>query len=146
MKYRILRRLKPGVPRQIHLLLTAILWSLIGSILIFRGLSWLLDVARLWIAAPALMIGTIKSLLILDKAAKKGIHRILKMADGTCLGAVYSLKTWLLVLCMIGAGMVLRHSSLPGELLGGLYVAIGWSLFFSSRHAWRQITEQWDQQ
>ncbi len=146
MKYRILKRLKPGASRQIHLLLTAILWCLIGSMLIFRGLSWLIDVARLWIIAPAVMIGTIKSLLILDKAAKKGIHRILKMADGTCLGAVYSVKTWLLVLCMIGAGMLLRHSSLPGELLGGLYVAIGWSLFFSSRHAWLHITAQWNQQ
>lgn len=136
MTKRTLRKLKPGVPRRIHLLLAATLWSLIGIMLVFRGVSWLSAVGRLWIMAPALIAGTIKSLFILDNTARKGVQRILEMVDGTCLGAVYSLRTWLLVLLMIGAGMVLRHSGLPKELLGGLYVAIGWALFFSSRHAW----------
>lgn len=104
--------------------------------LIFRGVSWLTAVGRTWILAPALLVGTLKSLYILDNTARKGIHRILEMADGTCLGAVYSLKTWLLVLVMMGTGMVLRHSALPREILGGLYVTIGWALFFSSRYAW----------
>jgi hypothetical protein len=130
------KKLKPGVPRRIHLLLAAALWSLIGSMLMFRGVSWLTAVGRLWIIVPALLAGTIKSLFILDNTARKGIHRILEMADGTCLGAVYSLKTWLLVLVMMGTGMALRHSDLPREILGGLYVTIGWALFFSSRHAW----------
>lgn len=102
----------------------------------FRGVSWLTGVGRLWIMVPALLVGTLKSLFILDNTARKGIHRILEMADGTCLGAVYSLKTWLLVLVMMGTGMALRHSALPREILGGLYVTIGWALFFSSRHAW----------
>jgi len=138
-----LSRLKPGVPRRIHLLLAAILWSLIGIILIFRGVSWLITVARLWIIIPALFAGTMKSLFILDHSARKGVHRILEMADGTCLGAVYSARTWVLILFMISGGMALRHSALPRELLGGLYVAIGWALFFSSRHAWRQLCDQW---
>ncbi|MFH2124664.1 MAG: hypothetical protein ABIJ50_14430 [Pseudomonadota bacterium] len=103
----------------------------------FRGASWLTAVEKLWIMAPALIVGTIKSLFILDNTARKGVCRILKMADGTCLGAVYSIRTWLLVLVMMGSGIVLRKSTLPGELLGGLYVAIGWALFFSSRHAWQ---------
>jgi hypothetical protein len=141
-----LSRLKPGVPRRIHLLLAAILWSLIGIMLIFRGISWLTSVARLWIIIPALIAGTMKSLFILDHSARKGVHRILEMADGTCLGAVYSARTWVLILFMIASGMALRHSSLPRELLGGLYVAIGWALFFSSRHAWKHISGQWKKQ
>ncbi len=132
-----LTKLKPGVPRRIHLLLAATLWSLIGGVLMFRGASWLVAVERLWVIVPALIAGTLKSLFILDNTARKGVHRILEMADGTCLGAVYSIRTWLLVLVMIGSGMVLRQSALPRELLGGLYVAIGWALFYSSRHAWR---------
>jgi hypothetical protein len=103
----------------------------------FRGTSWLLAVERLWIIVPALIAGTLKSLFFLDNTARKGVHRILEMADGTCLGAVYSIRTWLLVLVMMGSGMVLRQSTLPRELLGGLYVAIGWALFYSSRHAWQ---------
>ncbi|MEK6200957.1 MAG: hypothetical protein N2A40_00845 [Desulfobulbaceae bacterium] len=109
----------------------------------FRGISWLTDVDRLWIMVPAVIAGTLKSFLILDKSARRGVHRILEMADGSCLGAVYSIKTWLLIMLMMGAGMLLRHSALPGELLGALYVAIGWALFFSSRHAWQQISDQW---
>lgn len=134
---RVLTNLKPGAPRRIHLLLAATLWSLIGSMLIFRGVSWLLTVDRLWFFIPALIAGTIKSLFILDNTARKGVRRILEMADGRCLGAVYSVRTWLLVLVMMGAGMALRRSALPREILGGLYVAIGWALFFSSRLAWR---------
>ena len=136
MTKRILTNLKPGAPRRIHLLLAATLWSLIGSMLIFRGVSWLLTVGRLWIFIPALIAGTVKSLFILDNTARRGVRRILEMADGRCLGAVYSIRTWLLVLVMMGAGMALRHSALPREILGGLYVAIGWALFFSSRLAW----------
>lgn len=112
----------------------------------FRGISWLIPVERLWIMVPALIAGTMKSFLILDKTAKKGVLRILEMADGTCLGAVYSARTWLLILLMMVAGVVLRRSTLPRELLGGLYVAIGWALFFSSRHAWQQISDQWERQ
>lgn len=134
---RIVTNLKPGAPKRIHLLLAATLWSLIGSMLIFRGVSWLMPVGGLWIMVPALIAGTIKSFFILDNTARKGVRRILDIADGTCLGAVYSIQTWLLVLVMMGAGMALRHSALPREILGGLYVAIGWALFFSSRHAWR---------
>lgn len=110
-----------------------------------RGTFWLVSVGGLWITIPALVAGTVKALLILDNTARKGVHRILEMADGTCLGAVYSVKTWLLVLVMMGTGMILRHSSLPREVLGGLYITIGWALFFSSRHAWlawRHISDQ----
>jgi len=115
----------------------------------FRGASWLVAVERLWVIVPAMIAGTLKSLFILDNTARKGVHRILEMADGTCLGAVYSIRTWLLVLVMIGSGMVLRQSALPRELLGGLYVAIGWALFYSSRHArraWQHISDLQEKQ
>jgi hypothetical protein len=134
---RFVTRFKPGVPQRIHLLLAALLWSCIGITLFIRGLSWTIATGKLWIVIPALMIGTIKSLFILDKTANNGIQRILKFTDGTCLGAVYSLKTWLLIILMMGTGIIVRHSSIPQELLGGAYMAIGWALCFSSRHAWR---------
>lgn len=142
---RTLTKLKPGVPRRIHLLLAACLWSLIGGMLMIRGTFWLVAVQGLWIIIPALIAGTVKALLVLDNTARKGVRRILEMADGTCLGAVYSVKTWLLVLVMMGTGMILRHSPLPREVLGGLYVTIGWALFFSSRHAWLAWHQIYDQ-
>jgi hypothetical protein len=68
--------------------------------------------------------------------ARRSLDRILRLADGTCLGAVYSVKTWLVVVLMMVTGYALRHSTLPKSLLGFAYVAIGWALFMSSRQAW----------
>lgn len=132
-----LKRYKPGVEKRVHLLLAAFLWTMVGILLLFRGGGWLIEAGELWMILPALLFGSVKSLLILDKAAEKGIQRILQFDDNTCLGAVYSFKTWLLVLAMMATGFLLRQSSLPRTLLGFFYAAIGWALFLSSRKAWR---------
>ena len=128
--------MKPGAPQRVHILLAASLWTGIGIMLMTRGLHWLAGSGRLWLALPAFFLGTLKSVLVLDRAARKSLNRILRLADGTCLGAVYSIKTWILVLLMMLSGYALRQSSLSHSLLGLLYVTIGWALFFSSRHAW----------
>ena len=105
--------------------------------LMLRGGVWLFSVGSLWLLLPAFILGTAKSLLILDKSAQKSIYRIVQFQDGKCLGAVYSVKTWGLVFLMMAAGCLLRNSSLPKEILGVFYVTVGWGLLFSSRHAWR---------
>jgi hypothetical protein len=89
------------------------------------------------LALLAILLGFLKSHFILDKTAAKSINRILLFDDGTCLGAVYSKATWMLVLAMMGMGILLRHSSLPRPLLGIIYVTIGWALLWSSRNGWR---------
>ncbi len=86
----------------------------------------------------ALAVGTVKSFLLLDRSAKKNIRRILDYKDGKCLGGVYSVRMWGLVALMIVLGRVLRSSPLPGAVTGGLYVAVGWALFLSSRLIWQQ--------
>lgn len=132
-----LARFKPGVHRKTHLLLAASLWSCIGVFLVGRGTLWLLDADLLFLAFPGIVLGFLKSHFILDKTAVKSIDRILHLQDGTCLGAVYSKKTWLLVLAMMGMGYLLRQSPLPRPLLGVLYITVGWALFWSSRNGWR---------
>jgi hypothetical protein len=131
-----LARIKPGVPRRIHIMLAASLWTGIGIMLMMRGAISVIDAAKAWLVVPAMALGTMKSILLLDKTARRSLDRILRLADGTCLGAVYSVKTWILILLMMVAGYVLRHSSLPAYLVGLLYMTIGWALFLSSRHAW----------
>jgi hypothetical protein len=131
-----LARFKPGVPRRMHIMLAASLWTGIGIMLMVRGIIWLIGAERSWLVFPALVIGTVKSIMVLDKTARRSLDRILRLADGTCLGAVYSVKTWMVVSLMMIAGYGLRHSSLPVYLLGFLYMIIGWALFMSSRHAW----------
>ena len=133
-----LKRFTPGVDKRVHLLLSALLWTAVGLWLLLRGGLWLQLADSLWLFIPALLLGSVKSLLILDRTAKKGIQRILRFNGTACVGAVYSVRTWLLVLAMMAMGYLLRQSGLPKAVLGTLYVTIGWALVLSSRHAWRE--------
>ena len=132
-----LKRFTPGVDKRVHLLLSAVLWTAVGLWLMLRGGLWLYSTGASWMIVPALLLGSGKSLLILDRTARNGIERILRFSGTTCLGAVYSYKTWLLVVAMMAVGFLLRQSAIPKSVLGTLYVAIGWALVLSSRHAWR---------
>ena len=129
---------KPGVSIKTHLMVAAALWSGVGLFLCSRGILILLEDAGYFVVLAAILVGTLKSLVVLDKTAAKNIRRILQFQESTCIGGVYSWKTWLLVVCMIVGGRLLRHSSLPPALVGGLYVAVGWALLFSSRIAWKE--------
>ena len=133
-----LSRFKPGAKRRTHLLLTAVLWSAIGILMLTKASYRIVQVPehQIIITIAALILGTLKSIFILDRSARKSIVRILEFKDGTCLGAVYSFKTWLLVVSMMGIGLVLRNSSLSLSLLCFVYFTIGWALLFSSRLAW----------
>lgn len=134
-----LSRFKPAAKTKTLLLLSACLWTIIGCMLISKGIFRLFPLPeyKLVIILSACFAAVIKSKFMLDRAAVKGVKRILTLKDGTCLGAVYSVKTWLLVLCMIGMGVILRNSSLPMTLLSFIYLTIGLGLAVSSRHAWR---------
>ena len=129
--------MKPGVQRKTHLLAAAILWSCIGLMLMGRGLAWLLAADVVVLVVPALLLGFLKSRYILDRTADRTIDRIMLLSDGTCLGAVYSKKTWGLVLAMMAMGYALRHSEFPRVVLAAVYVMVGSSLAWSSRKGWR---------
>jgi len=133
----LLMRMKPGASTTSHLLLAAALWTLVGSGLLIRGTIWLTAVEKSWMSLPAIMLGCLKSFFILDKSARTSIERIKKLADGSCLGGVYSLKTWALVVSMIMLGYLLRKMPIPLEIIGLIYITVGWSLLFSSRLGWR---------
>lgn len=131
-----LSQLKPGASRSAHLFVAALMWACVGLLLMFRGTAWLYGIGQLWIILPAIFIGSLKALYMLDRSANKNIKRIIAGKDGKCLGAVYSWKTWLLVLLMMAMGCFLRNSTLPKEFLGLFYVSIGWGLLFASRKSW----------
>jgi hypothetical protein len=129
---------KPGVSRAVHLFAAPFLWTAIGTMLMVRGFNWIGPGPGRWLVVPAVLAGTAKSMLVLDKTAKKSLARIMELDDNTCIGAVYSWKTWLLVGLMMAAGITMRKLTDPGMVIGTLYMAIGWALFLSSRHGWLQ--------
>lgn len=133
----LLHRLKPGASIRVHLLVAALIWSMVGLGLMTRGFLFVRPSGRYWFALLGAGLGTIKSIWVLDRVARKNIRRTSRMEDGACIGSVYSFKTWGLILCMILLGRLLRLSGLPGEYIGIVYCAIGWGLFLSSRLLWQ---------
>ena len=131
---RKLLRYKPGASRTTHLFAAALLWTVVGIMLLFRG--WGFCNGAVIPVFIGLLVGLAKSLLVLDRSALKSIDRILRLHDGACLGAVYSWTTWLLVALMAASGILIRLFWTPGQVTGAIYIAIGWALLFSSRHGW----------
>lgn len=131
-----MHRFKPGVNRSVHLCLAALLWTSIGLLLLVRGLGWIGPGVNRVFVVLALGIGTLKSRFVLDRNVRRSIGRIKQFDDVTCIGAVYSWKTWVLVSLMMAFGIILRKLTDPGVVVGILYMAIGWALLFSSRLGW----------
>ena len=133
-----LARLKPGVSPRTHLFCASALWTLIGLLLLYRGIVYLAKENLLPLVIVGILLGSLKSYLILNKSAAKGVERIKRFGDKTCIGAVYSWRTWLLVVAMMVLGVILRMSPVPVGVIGTICTAIGWSLLYSSRFGWQQ--------
>lgn len=132
-----LAKLKPGVSPRTHLFCASALWTAIGFLLLYRGITYLAGDQVLLLAIFGIILGSLKSRFILDNSAVRGVERIKKFGDNTCIGAVYSWKTWLLVLAMMLLGLITRSSSISPAVIGTALCAIGWSLIYSSRYGWR---------
>jgi hypothetical protein len=131
-----LQRYKPGVSIRTHLLLGAIIWTVVGFFLLTNGLVLVSIESHLLYGLSGLLLGTAKTFFILDRVARKNVKRIKEFEDKVCFGSVYSLKTWFLVAAMIVLGRSLRTTVLPGEIVGLIYTAVGWALMLSSRLMW----------
>jgi hypothetical protein len=140
----LIARFKPDAPLKTRIFMAALLWSCIGLMLMGRGGYALFGAEREWLLLIALLAGTGKSRAILDRVAEKNMNRILAKGESSCLGGIYSWKTWLLVLAMILFGRLLRASPLPVWLVGLIYVTVGWSLLWSSRKVWHRLRDMPD--
>ncbi len=141
MQESILHRLKPAASASVHLLLAAMLWSVVGTVLAIFGTRWIwLDWG--WpgaaVGLAAVAIGVAKSHWVLDRAATRMAVRIAERGDGNCIGGFLSWKTWLLVGLMSGGGRLLRYLVGANGFIGLLYLAVGVALVRSSRVLWRE--------
>jgi hypothetical protein len=135
-----LERLKPRAAARTQLLLAAALWSVVGAALLAAGTRWTLQALGPGTGALVIALGVAAGLLkgrfVLDRAARRIVERIAERGDGRCVGGFLSVRSWLLVAAMSGAGRLLRGGLVPHAVAGPLYAAIGAGLLFSSRIAW----------
>lgn len=104
--------------------------------LLVRGVLAVSGTGREWWLAAALLLGGLKSRLVLDRVVRRNMERLRALDGARCLGGVYSAKTWLLVAAMILLGRGLRMSPLPVWITGLIYATVGSGLFWSSRVGW----------
>ena len=101
------QRYKPAAPAWAHLMLSALLWTAVGTGLALAGVCWVSRLPRVWaivLIGGAALVGWFKAQVVLRRAAQRIAARIVARGDGRCLGGFLSWRTWLLVLAMITAG------------------------------------------
>ena len=136
----LLTRFKPAASARTHLLLAALMWTVVGSVLLVVGVRWLLqaDPPYVWVLLVlAVAVGWGKGHFVLARAAQRMLARIISRGDGFCLGGFLAPVSWAFVLAMILLGRLLRGGLLPRSLVGWLYVAVGSALLIGCRLLWR---------
>ncbi|NDY42955.1 hypothetical protein G3N55_08885 [Dissulfurirhabdus thermomarina] len=135
-----LERFKPGACRRTHLMVSGLVWAVVGAVMLARGAAWLRpwgDLTRGLVLVGALAAGAAKARWVLDGVAGRIAARIERRGDGRCLGGFLSLSNWALVALMILFGRGLRAVGVPAAPAGCLYIAVGFGLLVSSRVVWR---------
>ncbi len=130
---------KPSAPARVHLLLAALLWTVVGAALLFFGVRWAWDERcehAVWWLAASVVVGLLKARFVLGQAAPRMIDRIRARGDGKCIGGFLSPTTWLFVLLMVAAGRLLRGEWVPRFVVGLVYTAVGTALLVASRRVW----------
>lgn len=133
---------KPGVPKPILLLTAGLLWIGVGLMLDTLAYSWL-KLESAGYAYPAAATGFVAALFIHHfgflRVVDRNLARILPMEGRRCVFAFMPWKNYILILIMVSAGILLRHSPIPKKYLAVLYVAIGTALILSSMRYLRYL-------
>ncbi len=128
-----------GLRRSARLAVAAALWLAVGTGLATVGSAWLVTRGGpgTWSLVPvALAVGWAKATWVLVPMADRNAERIRSGPAHRPLPAVFPAPTWVLIAGFMTLGAVLRRSSLPRDLLGLVYVAVGFALVLGSTRSW----------
>lgn len=127
---------KPAVPKRYLLMTAAIVWTLAGSMLLFRGFSILLISPQLrWLKIIlSLCSGILFFVFLFSKISLKHTQRIIDMPiERPCVFSFFNLRSYIMMTVMIGMGITLRKTGLvPLQYLSCFYVAMGTPLLLSA--------------
>lgn len=133
---------KPGVPKNTLLLIAGLLWIGIGVMLDAMAYSWLRAESSGYFLFAA-VTGFFLALLIHHfgflRIVDSNLARILPLEGRRCIFSFMPWKSYLLILIMISAGVLLRHSPMPKKYLAVLYISVGTALILSSMRYLRYL-------
>ncbi|PID75643.1 MAG: hypothetical protein CSA20_03390 [Deltaproteobacteria bacterium] len=119
-------------------LFAAVVWSGIGIMIIRKGLIFLVNVQScpLCVLVGAGVVACIKTRMIMDPAAQRGIEHVHTLNSSSHFWEVFPVKTRYMIVCMMGISVVLKYTQFPDILKSFVYLSIGPSLLASSRLHW----------
>ncbi len=130
-----LEKFDPAVDKRFLIIISGLVWSIVGIILCNLAVGWLLQTTDQKAVFLGLA-GTFLALLIHHlgflKLVDSNIDRILAKKDKVCFFAFQPWKSYLLIIIMITMGLVLRSSQLPRPYLAVIYLGFGGAMFLSS--------------
>ncbi len=153
------------VSRKTLILLSGGIWLMIGCMLLFLGLNFIIAsvysinfntlhlpvlhflnyyitssqyAAALWVFF-AIAIGSLKGRFVFAKTVRRSVDRILSLPDPITLGKIYAKSYYLLLLVMVFLGFLMRFT--PLDVRGGVDVIVGAALiqgaFLYFHYAWQ---------
>jgi hypothetical protein len=134
-----LDRFTPRAHAGTRLLTAALVWTAVALFLLGKGL-WMSRMAsgtHVLIAVLAgVGLGLVKSRIVFDRVARKIVSHIGRKPFRACLGGLFSIRNWALILVMAVFGRILGALPLASPLKTAVYVTIGSGLIYSSRLMW----------
>jgi len=130
------QRLKPSVNKKWLILISGILWSVVGVLLNWIASKWLPNF-ELWQITFTYVFGVLLGATIsisgLNRLAGKNRDRILEYPEKVCVFAFQRWQMYILIVVMMCIGFFIRTTTfIPKYLLALVYVGIGLALFISS--------------
>ena len=132
---------EPAASRWTLVTTAAYVWAAVGIFLIVRALLYYPEahqkngVLTLVIAVSGLLLGLLKGIFVFARLARKNVARIRQISphkEKICIFAFQAWESYLIVLRMITAGILLRISPLPRLYLVGIYLLIGVGLLIGA--------------
>ncbi len=133
---------KPAAPKYVLLVLSGLMWAVVGFILIRMVYFWLiadLTTSTFLLAASGLILGLLIHFFGFSRVVSKNLKRIAEKPERPCIFGFMSWKSYFLVILMMTLGISLRMSSIPKMYLSILYIGIGSALIFSGSRYFRMI-------
>ena len=131
---------KPAVPKRYLLFIAAVAWTVAGLILWTRAAGLVIHESfpLHWSIVLGVTWGTLFYLLIFARVSLKHSRRIFNIAlDRPCAFSFFSVKSYIMMLVMIGAGVFLRISAdIDPVIIGVFYMIMGFPLMLSSVRFW----------
>lgn len=124
------------VRQEILILLSGLIWSIIGVLLNFMAIRWLIyfeSFEKIITVSVGLILGASISYFGFIKMVKINTDRISKYEGKACVFAFQSWKSYAIFAVMVTMGFFMRSTGvIPKLILTPIYMGIGLALFISS--------------